>query len=177
MPEDPLSEYGVIQSRNIINDLAELKIDTILCSPFKRAIDTITPFSIDSNIPFSIVPSLAEGQLVLEENIENEKPYYEDNGYPKQNETKGQFLSRAIDSIEHIKNFKNQKILVVSHGHMIREMLNIILSCSTKVRFPHENCGLTSITIESNPKIHYINKVLGYNKLSQQDASKAGASA
>jgi len=163
--DDPLTSDGLKQANAIVDELKALNIEKILCSPYQRAIDTIIPFSSAGNINIEIAPSLAEGQLVLEHDIAPEAAIYNSLGHPFENEPKGQFLWRAIETMEYIKSLNQSRVLVVSHGHMIRELLNIILRAPQKVRFPHDNCGLTSVSLASNPTLNFVNHVLGYNGL------------
>lgn len=162
--EDPLTQAGWEHAKLIVHELMELGVEKILCSPYSRAIDTITPFSIASQLVPEIHPCLAEGQLVLNTLCEIENPeYLPDAKYPIQNETQGQFLGRAMEASELIHSQKSKSVLVVSHGHMIRELLNIQLNTGKKIRFPHYNCGLSCLFIGEYLEIKFANRALGSN--------------
>ncbi|MCP4323071.1 MAG: histidine phosphatase family protein [Alteromonadales bacterium] len=159
--EDPLTEKGVAQSFNIVEHLEKLDIQTILCSPYLRAQETIKPFSLATGMKVEIHKSLAEGQLVLDSLVKPITPSYcKVTGDPISNETQGQFIGRAFSALQLILNQENDRILVVSHGHMIRELLNIFIKPAEKMRFPHVNCGITRLSIGENQMIHYINREL-----------------
>ena len=51
---DPLSENGLNQAVTIVDELAKLGIQKILCSPYSRAIKTITPFAERFNVTTEI---------------------------------------------------------------------------------------------------------------------------
>ncbi|USD66839.1 histidine phosphatase family protein [Vibrio sp. SCSIO 43136] len=156
---DPLTNKGVKQSLDIVGCLEKLGVQSILCSPYLRAQKTIEPFSKASGIGIETHGSLAEGQLVLGTLVKPLNPIYnESSGYPILDETKEQFVGRAIHAAELILSQKHERILVVSHGHMIRELLNIFIKPAEKMRFPHANCGLTRLSVGDNQMIHYINR-------------------
>lgn len=110
----------------------------------------------------SIVPELSEGHLMLHEQVNPEKPeYIEKQGIgrvPIDTESDGQFFSRASVAIQIILNQNVNRTLVVSHGHMIRELLNQLLGTVKRIRFPHGNCHATSITVGDNLMVNYINR-------------------
>jgi len=159
--EDPLTDKGVAQSFDIVDSLEKLEIQTILCSPYLRALETIKPFSRAVGMEIEMHRSLAEGQLVLDTSVKPINPSYcKVSDHPILDETQEQFVGRAFSAAQFILNQKNNRILVVSHGHMIRELLNIFIKPVEKMRFPHENCGITKLSIGENQMIHYINREL-----------------
>jgi broad specificity phosphatase PhoE len=159
---DTLSGRGIEQSMTIVDKLQPLNIDRILCSPYPRAVKTIEPYSNKVNKTIEVHPCLAEGQLILEASTQQEHPTYElvasDYRYPIKSETAGQFLSRAKEATNLILAQNKSNILVVSHGHMIREILNNMLVSNFKLRFPHDNCGLSCISTDTNIMVKYINR-------------------
>ena len=153
----------------IVDELIGLEIRTILCSPYPRAVKTIMPFSEVSGLKVEVEGCLAEGQLVLDTALEGQPPEYVDtNGYPVKGETREQFIGRAKQAAELILKQDNDRVLVVSHGHLIRELLNIFLKTPNKIRFPHDNCGLSYVTLVEPTIVHYANRALGANKALQQ---------
>jgi broad specificity phosphatase PhoE len=161
--EDPLTAKGVGQSFYIVDSLRKLGVQTILCSPYPRARKTIEPFSKAVGIEVEPHGSLSEGQLILESSVEPENPLYSGvREYPIVGETKGQFIGRAMKAAELILRQEHERILVVSHGHMIRELLNLFLQPAQKTRFPHANCGLSWLSVGDCQMIHYINRQLSH---------------
>ena len=158
----PLTDTGTFQSQSICAELQKIKIDSVLVSPLPRAIKTIEPYCIASGIKMSIIPELSEGHLMLHEHVNPEKPeYIEKQGIgrvPIATESDGQFFSRASIAIQIILNQNSNRTLVVSHGHMIRELLNQLLGTIKRVRFPHGNCHATSITVEDHMMVNHLNR-------------------
>ncbi len=165
MAEEPLTDYGAKQAMDIVDELVTLRIQTILSSPYPRAQKTIEPFSKMSGLKVESHACLAEGQLVLDSSRKYEKPIYSGiNNYPLQNETKEQFIGRAREAVELILSQEKEKILVVSHGHTIRELLNLFFKTTDKVRYPHANCGLSWVSMGEYTMDQYINRELCSNK-------------
>ena len=161
--EDSLTPEGLKHAKAIVGELMELQVEKILCSPYSRAIDTITPFSTTSQLLLEIHPCLAEGQLILDNAYEAENPEYcLDGTHPVEDETPGQFLGRAKAADILIRSQNSQNILVVTHGHMIRELMNIQLNTGKKIRFPHDNCGLSCIFVGEHIQLKYANRILGF---------------
>ena len=163
--DDVLTEYGLAQADSIVSELENLKIKSILSSPYPRALQTVAPFAQASGLKVQVHSCLAEGQLVLDHLTRTEEPRYErSSSYPVYNETKEQFIGRARQAANLLLNRLESRILVVTHGHMIRELINIFINSSSKVRFPHDNCGLTYISFGENVAIEYLNRKISSNK-------------
>ncbi|WP_422674155.1 histidine phosphatase family protein [Billgrantia antri] len=166
--EDALTEYGHRQAQAIVDGLMELEIEAILCSPYARALDTVEPFAQAASLPVVAHPCLAEGQLVLDNAISYEDPIYMPHSsghlHPKENEQAGAFLRRALEAKELIFAQPVSKILVVTHGHMIRELLNIFLALPVKTRFPHDNCGLSLVSVGKINTVGFLNRAMSSNQ-------------
>ena len=164
--DDVLTKLGLEQANSIVAQLGILEINSILSSPYPRAINTITPFAKTSGLKINTHACLAEGQLVLDSNLESVNPEYEiGNGYPIQDESQEQFIGRAKEASKLLLKQQNSRTLVVSHGHMIREILNTFMPTPSKIRYPHDNCGLTHISFGESVIIKYINRAISSNKI------------
>ena len=64
--EWPLSKYGLEQSKLLITDLEKLSIDAIYSSPYKRAIQTVVPFTSKHKLEINIDNRLREKKLTNE---------------------------------------------------------------------------------------------------------------
>ncbi|MFD2176107.1 histidine phosphatase family protein [Veronia pacifica] len=162
---EPLTEKGYKDAERIVPLLSELDLDKVLCSPYLRARDTVAPFVRESGVDLTILPSLAEGQLVLDNIAISPEPadyILDESGelQPAKPETPGAFLSRVRQSVGSLLDNRDERILVVSHGHMIREILNVLMRVDTKIRFPHDNCGMSHLTLGNDFTCHYINRTL-----------------
>ncbi|MCO7247738.1 histidine phosphatase family protein [Halomonas sp. Mc5H-6] len=165
---DALTEYGKWQAQAIVGDLMNLDLEAILCSPYSRVLDTVVPLAQTASIPVAVHPCLAEGQLVLDSSVSHEEPVYMPHTsgqlYPAEDEQAGAFLRRALQAKELILSQSASKILVVTHGHMIRELLNIIMDLPEKTRFPHDNCGLSLVSFGEVNTIGFLNRAMCSNK-------------
>lgn len=170
--EDALTEYGKWQARAIVGGLVELEIEAILCSPYARALDTVEAFAQAASIPVAVHPCLAEGQLVLDSSVPHEEPVYipHTSGrlHPAENEQAGAFLRRALQAQEVILSQSVSRILVVTHGHMIRELLNYLLALPEKTRFPHNNCGLSLVSLGEVNTVGFLNRAMCSNQAVHQ---------
>lgn len=166
--EDALTEYGHWQAQAIIDGLMELEIEAVLCSPYSRALDTVEPFAQAASLPVVVHPCLAEGQLILDNSVSHEEPLYTPHvsGYlhPTKNEHAGAFLSRVMQAQKIIVSQSASKVLVVTHGHMIRELLNRLLALPVKTRFPHENCGLSLVSVGEVNTVGFLNRTMCSNQ-------------
>ncbi len=158
----PLTETGVLQSHRITDVLLKQEISTVLVSPLLRAIDTIRPYCETSGHQIVVIPELSEGHLMLSKHIEPEQPEYTEEPtigkVPITSESDGQFYSRARQAVKIILDQNAKCILVVTHGHMIRELLNQFLATTQRIRFPHGNCHASSISVSKDLMVNYLNK-------------------
>jgi broad specificity phosphatase PhoE len=51
-------------------------------------------------------------------------------------------------------------IVIVTHGHFIREFMNYFINAGKFLRFPVKNCSETKIEIGEVDTIHYVNREL-----------------
>lgn len=159
---DALTQHGHCQAQSIIASLMELEIESILCSPYPRALQTIQPFAEVAKIEIEIHSCLAEGQLLLTETPSREDPKYfrhvSGHDYPHENESPGAFMERVLQAKKLIDTQPHSRLLVVTHGHMLRELLNSMLALPHKTRFPHDNCGLSHVSVGDVNIVNYINR-------------------
>ena len=161
--DETLTDTGQSQAQKCCQELQSVQYDQICCSPLPRALETISylPERLIQNM--QVMPELAEGRLVLGHVPEVKEPSFWDHPQlgllPVENETSAQFVGRASQARTKILQMENENTLIVSHGHMIRELLNQFLGINDRIRFPHDNCGLTSLTVSENISINYANRV------------------
>ena len=162
--DDTLTALGCEQAHAIVSGLLSLRLDAILCSPLSRAVKTVQPFLDASSLPFEIHPCLAEGQLVLTSEVPLMPVGYQrlSSGVPVpcSDESPGAFLQRVEHAKDLLLSQQYPRILVVTHGHMIRELLNSFLALPSKTRFPHHNCGLTHLSIGEQVTVGFVNRPL-----------------
>ncbi|MDA3837630.1 MAG: histidine phosphatase family protein [Candidatus Delongbacteria bacterium] len=174
-PNEPLSDEGLFQAEKLSEYLKSLDISEIWCSSLPRAIQTIKPFLKYSSRKVTLFPELTEGQLNLDSSVLLEEPCYRNFTLPDslknfdlsevpvripvKDETVGQFRGRVNEFIRALKTAKDiDSLLVITHGHYIREFLNMFLECKNCFRFPIKNCSETLIEFSDDIIIHHINK-------------------
>ena len=54
---------------------------------------------------------------------------------------------------------RDVSILLLTHGNLIRELLNLLLDCRHTVRFSHDNTGITCISRNGCWRLHYANRL------------------
>ena len=78
---------------------------------------------------------------------------------PAPREGFGEGLTRVHETGRLLRPFEDRPVtlLMVTHGHFIRELLNLLLDTSELTSFPHENCGMTSLTHEEAWRLDSLN--------------------
>lgn len=154
LAEEGLSDRGRHQAEQIVSVLQGLSFTEVLCSTHTRARQTIEPFlkQSDSRIEYSDL--LVEGHLVINGQSRTVKETEKSN-----QESAKEFLHRVELAWQLILRCQSN-VLIVTHGHMIRALLNLILDITATVRFPHDNCGLTCVELGDEIRVEYLNRVL-----------------
>ena len=176
---DQLTNLGHEQAAALAKRLADEGIDHICCSPLKRAAQTIIPFLEGDDREAEIWPELAECSWHPEPSVPAEtwreeactlnealltRMRFRDGRaiQPVADEDYAEGLLRVRQCRELLRErFADEDtILLVSHGHFIREFLNVVLECGTRVRFPQVNTALTRLTLGRPPVLQYSNCTL-----------------
>lgn len=124
---EPLNENGIQQAINVGKELKKLNLSKIYCSPIQRAKQTLNLFNLDKNIPIEIEDRLKERDMGIYENVAFEKldwdvfwNYNSQTKYPGVESMKDVYL-RIKDFLDELKKvYKNEKILLVTHGGISR---------------------------------------------------------
>ena len=167
---DSLSDRGREQAASLIDNLGAWSFDKIIVSPLQRARQTISPYLAATHRQAEVWPEISEacwheGQEAAAESwskrpaplpaSESHLFVYRDGeavrpGFP---ESFGMGLYRVRCSLELMQNRlarTTQAVLMVTHGHFIRELLNLMLKPSEPAEFPHDNCGMTLVSFNRN---------------------------
>lgn len=177
---DSLSPRGERQAEALIESLRSWSFDQILVSPLRRARQTIAPYLAATGQQGEIWPEIAEAcwhdeREPVEESWESQPASlsdeiahlfrFRDNQavQPVNPESFGAGLCRVHVALEKIQHpgvsQPNQRLLMVTHGHFIRETLNLMLGTRKTVRFPHDNCGLTLMAMDDRWKMRFCNRL------------------
>ncbi|PTI68602.1 histidine phosphatase family protein [Mammaliicoccus vitulinus] len=127
--ERPLSDKGVEDSFKIQRKLDSIDFDLYVCSPYKRALQTIEPLSQEKNI--IIYESLKEKQLkgnykLASEEIEKaiKESFINKDMYLKGGESTYEVQKRAIPIIEELLENDYKNIIIGTHGNILTCILN-----------------------------------------------------
>ena len=158
-PNEQLSSLGEEQADRLANYLSRFKFSQIWTSPLPRALNTAAPTCKLLEKEYKVFPFLSEGQFNLDPSAPIIDPVYLDNGHPIPNEPVGMFRGRVNIFIGEIGKLDDKEsILVISHGHYLREFLNMYLGATRYVRWPIENCNETIIEVKDDIFIRHVNK-------------------
>ena len=185
---DSLSPQGEKQAEALTDELKSLCFDRIIVSPRLRAMQTIMPYLKNTQQIGEIWPELAEAcwHEEREEPAESWNPTpveltdsekeiftFRDNEsvIPAHPETFSQALCRVNKAFERIQKMaaeSDESILMVSHGHFIREFINIILDTRKIVDFHKVNCGITLFTFDGEWTMQFCNRQIEFIKMQNQ---------
>ena len=159
MHGEVLNQTGVQQSRRLADHLASLDITDVWSSPLPRAIATIQPYCDRVSIRPTLLPELTEGQFNLDAKAGLSRYEAIDDSIPSEDEALEAFRGRVAYFIERVKREGGVgRVVVVTHGHFIREFLNLLLDAQQYVRWPIDNCGETLIEVSSDVFVHHVNR-------------------
>ena len=157
--DEMLNKTGGVQAWLLSDYLLSIDFDELWVSPLPRAVATIEPYCSNTKQSMSLMPLLAEGKYNLDPDASISKPEYDASGLPVENETIGQFRGRVEEFIETIMGRRGKgTVVVMTHGHFIREFLNMFLKAARYVRWPVDNCSETLIEIADDIYIRHVNK-------------------
>ena len=145
-----LTTQGIYQAELLSQKLKSKKIDIIISSPLKRAIETSNIISKECSIDVIIDDRLAEQNYGDFEGVDRTNPDFLENKmnfaqkYPN-GESTLQVVHRVYNFLEEIKTLSNyERILIVSHGGICR-VINTYFSDMTNSEFFNyrlNNCEL-----------------------------------
>ncbi|MDT8391000.1 MAG: histidine phosphatase family protein [Lentisphaeria bacterium] len=180
---DSLSASGRKEAEALADSLTAWAFDTIIVSPRLRALQTIAPYLVATGQQAEIWPEIAEACW----HEEREEPA---GTWPRQAaslpafapghfcfrdgepiapadvESFGEGLCRIHTALHLIQEAfipDQESVLVVTHGHVIREILNLMLATRELDPFHHENCGLTCLSYKGCWTLEFCNrKIIGH---------------
>ena len=175
---DSLSLQGEKQAEALAEELKALEFDKIIVSPRLRTMQTIAPYLKKTDQKGEIWPELAEAcwHEEREDPAEKWNPIpvqltdsekeiftFRDNEsvIPASVETFREGLCRVNEAFKRIQKMaseSDESILMVSHGHFIREFMNILLDTRKPVIFHKVNCGMTLLTFDGEWTMQFFNR-------------------
>ena len=167
---DSLSPVGLAQAGRLADALGRDPFDRILVSPLQRALQTVAPFLEANDGTAEVWPELAEAcwhetreppdptwdraPATLPDSVPHARFAFRDGApiRPGHPETFGMGLRRVHDALERLESEKgatDRRILLVAHGHFIRELLTLMLCPAEPQAYHHDNCGMTTVMYRS----------------------------
>lgn len=127
-PESKLTGHGIEQAIHLAKFFSHTKIDQIIASPFKRAIQSVEPTSRDKNLQIEVDDRLAERTLStanLSNWLEDLKATYDDLSLKFEGgESSEEATSRALNVVNEVVQNDFEKIILVTHGNLMSLILS-----------------------------------------------------
>lgn len=128
-PQAELTNAGREKALELIPTLEKLQIDHIISSPYKRALQTIEPFSVSNKIPIFIDENLQERILSaepMEDWLEKlERTFIERDLTFSGGESSNHALSRIQKVLDGVfENKEMHHVAIVSHGNILSLLIN-----------------------------------------------------
>ncbi|WP_338559273.1 histidine phosphatase family protein [Paraclostridium sordellii] len=125
----PLTDKGIIDSKNLCEFLKEKSINKIYSSPYKRAIDTIKELAQNLSIKIEVVDDFRERKISniwIEDFNKFSKSQWENFEYKlNDGESLNEVQSRNIKALHKILNENsNQNIVIGTHGTALSTIIN-----------------------------------------------------
>lgn len=170
-PNSPLSDRGRNQAESIARRVSRLSAEALIASPFQRAKETaeIIAKVFKKQIEFSdlfierVKPTSINGKPYTDEKVntiwrEWEKSLYTPGMRVEDGENFDDLIVRADRALEFLEGRKEQTLVVVTHGYILRTivarvLLDGALSAEAFKNFQHstvmENTGITALRYHS----------------------------
>ncbi len=175
---DSLSAQGEKQAQSLVRELARWRFDTIVVSPLRRALQTVAPYLDATGRTAEIWPEIAEAcwheervpptaswsskPATLPQHLAHLFAFRDGQAIRHaEPESFGAGLRRVHIALEKLQNdcgLSEQTILMVTHGHFIREILNLMQNTPQLLEFHHENCGMTLMSFDGTWKVVFLNR-------------------
>ncbi len=175
---DSLSDQGRAQAKTLSGCLQSLNFDKIIVSPLQRAMETIIPYIEATHQRAEIWPEIAEGcwQPPVDEprTVWRSQPaslpaplahlfdFRNGNAIKPVDKTFEEGVLRAQATRQLLREMAELHpqdcVLMLTHGHFLRELLNCLLDTNKVISFAHENCGMTSLTFDGVWNMDFCNR-------------------
>jgi 2,3-bisphosphoglycerate-dependent phosphoglycerate mutase len=129
-PEAPLTEAGRAQAQHLAGWLAARGVDHVVSSPYRRAVDSITPFAAAAGLPLNVDPRLHE-RVIAAAPIPHwrdvvRRAFVDPDHREPGGESAGEVLARATLALDAVLEAGHRLPVVVSHGHLLALVLQAV---------------------------------------------------
>lgn len=149
-PEAPLTEKGQKQAVELASFFQNRKVNRIISSPFKRALQTIQPLANELNIEIETNHQLAERVLSsknMPDWFEKLRATYEDFDLTYDGgESSREAAKRIIEVVDDVKISEAEHTILVTHGGLLSLLLNHF----------DKNFGFEQWVTLSNPDVYLL---------------------
>ncbi|THE13060.1 histidine phosphatase family protein [Bacillus timonensis] len=149
-PEAPLTNNGQTQAVDVAAFFENRKIDRIISSPFKRAIQSIQPLANEINIEIETDQQLAErvlSSLIMPDWFVKLRATYDDFDLAYEGgETSREAANRILGVVDDVLKSDAEDTILVTHGGLISLLLNHY----------NKNFGFEQWRTLSNPDIYIL---------------------
>lgn len=148
--EAQLTDRGFKQALEVSEFFSEIKIDRIISSPYKRAIQSIQPLAEQLNLKIEIDRKLTERVLSsenLSDWLEKLKTTFEDIELKFEGgESSKEAMKRIVEVVEEVFNGEFENTIIVTHGNLMSLLL----------KYYNGNFGFDDWKNLSNPDIYLL---------------------
>lgn len=124
----PLTERGLKQAVDLVAFFDNIKVERIIASPYKRAVQTIQPLAKQLNIEVEINNQLIERVLStnhLSDWFEKLRTTFEDYELKFEGgESSQEAVKRIIEVVEDVFKGEFENTIIVTHGNLMSLLLN-----------------------------------------------------
>ncbi|WP_230501128.1 histidine phosphatase family protein [Sutcliffiella rhizosphaerae] len=125
--ESPLTDVGLAQAEYLAQFFSNTKVNRIISSPFKRAIQSVTPLSEETNITLEIDERLSERVLSttdLPNWLEKLKATFDDVDLKFDGgESSKEAMKRITEVVDEVFSSDAKSTILVTHGNLMSLLL------------------------------------------------------
>jgi len=125
----PLTLNGIAASKLLVQQLADVKIDMILSSPYQRAVETLIPLANKYKLTIKTIDDFRERKVTdgwIKDFVTYASRQWQDFDYCLTNgENLRQVQVRNINALAKVlKDYKNQTVVIGTHGTALSVIIN-----------------------------------------------------
>jgi alpha-ribazole phosphatase len=144
--DEPLNQLGIQQAKQLAEKLKDIKFDTIISSPLKRAFQTAELLNECHHLPITVDGAWRErdAEAYVDISLWNDVFDFDKNIQLKNGEPLKDFFERVYTAINNLKQeHENKTVLLVSHGgvqHALYAYINELPWSGNMRISPMKNC-------------------------------------
>jgi 2,3-bisphosphoglycerate-dependent phosphoglycerate mutase len=150
-PEALLTDKGLKQALDLCEFFFNIKIDRIISSPYKRAVQSIQPLAKRLNVEVEIDSKLTERVLStnsFSDSFEKLKTTFDDMELKFEGgESSSDAMKRIVEVVENAFNSNNENTIIVTHGNLMSLLLKHF----------NKDFGFNDWKNLSNPDVYLLN--------------------